>query len=135
MTKYFVRVAAPAEIAPRVENGVDFGRPGRVLVRRGPEMIRWTPGGMYWSGLLGRAYAQGRISYVRDDSPSHRNSETYHSGPTIARLTTTALYDNEVMMFINKTMFDGVVAPMSAIAQEVLRALHPKSTVIIEEVA
>ena len=38
------------EIAPRVENGTDYGREGKVLVRKGDLSLVWRGPGMVWSG-------------------------------------------------------------------------------------
>lgn len=60
------------ETSPRCddENGVDYGRDGKVLARRGHLSLVWQPGGRYWSGWHGNSYAPSHLE-VRG-LPGHR---------------------------------------------------------------
>jgi hypothetical protein len=39
------------------ENGVDYGKPAKVLVEKGRYKLVWQPGGSYWSGMYSTRYS------------------------------------------------------------------------------
>lgn len=70
-------------ILPRVdqEQGVDYGAPARVLVKRGGQMLTWQPGGSFWNGLTGTGYDPASLQ-VRGES---RVGSRIHEGGRLSR--------------------------------------------------
>ncbi len=69
------RYVTPAEIAPRHEHGVDYGRDGTVLARFGDLRLVWRGGGKYWSGLQGNRYAPAALVVLEGRTTKHRIHE------------------------------------------------------------
>jgi hypothetical protein len=99
-------------ILPRVERGIDYGRPRWLLADDGVHRLYWTPGHMTWSSRgQPREWTDGRLTLGRADRYSPRDLET---GP---RLTIADLRERHAER-INEVF--GV---------EVAHLLHPRKTV------
>lgn len=76
------------EIAPRLEDGTDYGAAGKVLVRVGDRRLVWRPGRVYYSGMLNpHAYAPASLNVLwpREGGRMHSHSTLIFEGGRLSR--------------------------------------------------